>query len=75
MVPIAIAGTLTWGVVGLVLLAFRDRLAAHGHAVWPQICLAGFLIGVFGTGLMLLREAHRRRATHRPNPPQAPPAR
>ena len=61
MVPIAIAGTLAWGVVGLVLLAFRDQLDAHGHAVWPQICLAGFLIGLFGTALMLVREANRRR--------------
>jgi Protein of unknown function (DUF2530) len=76
MVLIGVAGTAIWGVVGLVLLAFRDRLAAHGHAAWPQICLAGFLIGLAGTGLMLVREANRRRrAANLASPPGAPPAR
>jgi hypothetical protein len=91
MVPIAVVGTAIWGVAWLVSLALRDRLAAQGHAVWPQICLAGFLIGVFGIGLMLVREVYRRRrgairppgAVHPPSgarppgvsPPGTPPAR
>ncbi|MGE5827673.1 MAG: DUF2530 domain-containing protein [Micromonosporaceae bacterium] len=65
MVPIGLIGTLLWGVIGLALLPFRDELAARGHAAWPRVCLAGFLIGAFGTGLMLVRERHRRRAAAR----------
>ena len=62
MVPFAVGGMLAWAVAGLVLLLFRDRLAAHGHSDWLWVCLAGFLFGLPGLAVMLRHDAHRRRS-------------
>lgn len=62
MVPFAIAGIVTWTVVGLVLLVFfRGWLAEHGHLNWLWICLAGFLLGFPGLAVMLHHDANRAR--------------
>jgi hypothetical protein len=61
MVPFAVGGIVVWAAVGLVLLLFRGRLAAHGHENWLGICLAGFLLGFVGLAVMLRHDAHRLR--------------
>lgn len=61
MLPFAIGGMLVWAAVGLTLLAFRDRLTAHGHGEWLNVCLAGFLLGLPGVAVMLKHDANRRR--------------
>lgn len=61
MVPFAIGGMAVWAVAGLIMLALRDRLAAHGHTDWLWICLAGFLLGLPGLATMLVHDANRRR--------------
>jgi hypothetical protein len=59
-VPFAIGGMVVWAVIGLVLLGFRDTLAAHGHTDWLWICLAGFLAGFPGLATMIVHDRHRR---------------
>ena len=62
MVPFAVTGTVVWAVVGLVLLLFfRGWLADHDHLDWLWICLAGFLIGLFGLAVMRRHDAERAR--------------
>ncbi|GIG90833.1 DUF2530 domain-containing protein [Plantactinospora endophytica] len=62
MVPFAVAGIVVWAVVGLVLLIFfRDWLAAHDREHWLWTCLAGFLVGFPGLAVMLRHDANRRR--------------
>ncbi|HEX6968807.1 MAG TPA: DUF2530 domain-containing protein [Micromonosporaceae bacterium] len=61
MVPFALAGMAGWAVAGLVLLIFfRDRLAATGRLDWLWICLAGFLLGLLGLAVMIPYDARRR---------------
>lgn len=55
MVPVALAGTVLWAVAGLVVLA------ADGPAGWLRICLAGFLLGIPGLGIMLRHDRRRAR--------------
>lgn len=62
MVPFAVGGMVLWALAGLVLLIFfRDRLAAHGHENWLWICLAGVLVGLPGLAVMRRYDAHRAR--------------
>lgn len=61
MVPFALGGMAVWLVVGLILLPFHNSLNAHGHGEWIRICVAGFLLGFPGLGLMLVHDANRRR--------------
>ena len=61
MVPFAVGGIVIWAVLGVAMLPFRDRLAAHGHTDWLWICLAGFLWGFVGLASMVRHDAHRRR--------------
>jgi len=61
MVPFALAGIAIWAVIGLVLLAFRGSLRAHGHEEWLRICLAGIAVGIPGLLTMLRHDANRRR--------------
>lgn len=66
MVPFAVAGIVTWAVVGLVLLMFfRDWLADRDHENWLWTCLAGFLVGFPGLAVMLRHDANRRRRRRR----------
>ena len=59
-VPFAIGGMVVWAVLGLVLLLFKDTLAAHGHTDWLWICLAGFLLGFPGWYVVGRHDRHRR---------------
>jgi uncharacterized membrane protein len=61
MVPFAVGGIVVWALVGLALLPFRTKLAAHGHGSWLPICLAGFLLGFVGLAAMIGHDANRRR--------------
>ncbi len=61
MVPFAVGGLVGWAVAGLVLLLFRDTLAANGHTNWLWICLAGFLLGFPGLATMIVHDRNRRR--------------
>jgi len=56
------AGTILWFVGFLVLLPFRDRLAAAGHEVWLWTCLAGVGLGLIGLPLCLRQRTRARRA-------------
>ncbi len=47
--------------VGLILLPFHDSLTHTGTANGSRICVAGFLLGFPGLGLMLVHDANRRR--------------
>lgn len=59
-VPFAIGGMAIWAVIGVILLAFRHSLAAHGHTDWLWICLAGFVAGIPGLLTMITHDRHRR---------------
>ena len=61
MVPFALGGMLGFAIAGLVLLLFRDTLAANGHENWLWICLAGFLLGFPGLATMIVHDRNRRR--------------
>jgi hypothetical protein len=61
MVPVVVTGLIVWLIVGLVLLAFRSTLIAHGQEEWLRICLAGFLVGLPGLALMIVHDRNRRR--------------
>jgi hypothetical protein len=61
MVPFALAGMIIWALAGLILLAIRPTLVAHGHENWLSVCLAGFLLGLPGLAVMLRHDANRRR--------------
>jgi hypothetical protein len=61
MVPFAVGGIVAWAIAGLVLLLFRDWLAANDHTDWLWICVAGFLWGFPGLAVMIKHDANRRR--------------
>jgi bacteriorhodopsin len=69
MLPIAVGGLIAWGVVGLILLAIRPTLAAHGHTNWLWICLAGFGLSILGVLLMRAHDARRRTRLAQSSPP------
>jgi hypothetical protein len=64
MVPIAVAGTVLWLVLGLVLLALRPTLAGGGNEDWPIICFTGAGFGLIGIVVMAI---HDRRRPPRPD--------
>jgi hypothetical protein len=55
MLPVALAGTGIWAVVGLVLLV------VDAPARWRWTCLAGFLCGLGLIALMAIRDRRRGR--------------
>jgi hypothetical protein len=60
MVPFALGGMALWLVAGLILLAFRHTLSAHGHTDWLWICVAGFFLGFPGWAVVGIHDRHRR---------------
>jgi hypothetical protein len=44
----------------VVLAIGYDWLAAHGHASWLQISVAGFALGLIGLAYCWNRRRHRR---------------
>ena len=61
MLPFTLGGTALWTAAGLALLPFRDTLAENGHGSWLPTCLAGALIGVLASALMVRHDNARRR--------------
>jgi hypothetical protein len=59
MLPFAVAGTLLWLVLGLILLALRSTLAAGGNADWPVICFTGAGLGLVGIAVMAIHDRNR----------------
>jgi hypothetical protein len=49
--PIALLGTVLFGIAFVVLLFRYDWLAAHGHRIWLWTSLAGFVEGLAGSAL------------------------
>ena len=61
MVPFVLGGMAVWLVLGLVFLAIRPTLAAHGNEGWIAICFGGVLGALPGLGLMVVHDRNRRR--------------
>ena len=60
-----ITGTGIWAVAFLVLLSRHHQLASHGHGWYVWVGLSGFLLGLWGLSLMLLRRHTMQRAQSR----------
>jgi Protein of unknown function (DUF2530) len=56
-------GTAVFGLVSVVLAFADDWLAAHGHALWLQVSVSGFVLGLIGLAYCWNRR-RRRRAVH-----------
>jgi hypothetical protein len=54
---IVLIGTVLWFVAFVALLPFYGWLGRHDHRIWLWTCLAGWLLGLVGSALML---RHRR---------------
>jgi hypothetical protein len=54
---IVLAGTALWFVAFLGLLPFYGWLGDHHHRVWLWTCLAGWVLGLLGSAIMM---RHRR---------------
>jgi MFS family permease len=50
-------GTLLWFVGFVVLLPFYGWLGDHHHRIWLWTCLAGSILGLLGSAIMM---RHRR---------------
>jgi hypothetical protein len=50
-------GTLLWFVGFVALLPFYGWLGDHGHRIWLWTCLAGWILGLIGSAIMM---RHRR---------------
>ncbi|WP_433224315.1 DUF2530 domain-containing protein [Dactylosporangium sp. CS-047395] len=61
MVPFAVVGIALWIIALLVMLPFRDDLAAHGHGNWFGIAVAGAIWGIPGLTAMVVHDRNRRR--------------
>ncbi|MPZ26338.1 MAG: DUF2530 domain-containing protein [Micromonosporaceae bacterium] len=53
MVPVVLAGTGVWGVVGVVLLI------AGAPSGWLWTCLAGVLVGLAGLPVLMVHDRRR----------------
>jgi len=51
----AFIGAGLWAVAFLILLTRHHQLASHGHGWYVWVGLSGFLLGLWGLSLMLLR--------------------
>jgi hypothetical protein len=54
---IVLIGTVIWFVGFVALLPFYGWLGRHDHRIWLWTCLAGWVLGLIGSTLML---RHRR---------------
>jgi hypothetical protein len=61
MVPFAVGGIALWLIAVLIMLPFRDELAAHGHGSWFGIAIAGAVWGIPGLSFMVVHDVNRRR--------------
>ncbi|MGH8890651.1 MAG: DUF2530 domain-containing protein [Acidothermaceae bacterium] len=58
----AIVGTALWTITFVVLLVRHSAMAAHGQGWWLWVSVVGIAIGVWGYGLVSLRQRSLRRA-------------
>ena len=56
-------GTAIFGLVSVVLAFAYDWLAARGHAIWLQVSVCGFVLGVIGLAYCWNRRRRRRAAS------------
>jgi hypothetical protein len=57
-VSVVTAGTIAWGVAGLVLAVFgRGWMASHDTVWWFWTCVAGFGLGLLGVWIVRRRRA------------------
>ncbi|WP_156925893.1 DUF2530 domain-containing protein [Glycomyces arizonensis] len=56
MTPIAVAGTLLWTIAWIVAQLFRDELADSGREWWVSCALCGVVLGILGTGVMVVMD-------------------
>jgi hypothetical protein len=54
---IVAVGTLLWFVAFVALLPFYGWLGDHHHRIWLWTCLAGWILGLLGSAVMM---RHRR---------------
>ena len=55
-------GTAIFGLVSVILAFAYDWLAAHGHGIWLQISVSGFVLGLIGLAYCWNRRRRRRAA-------------
>ena len=60
-----ITATGIWAIAFLVLLSRHHQLASHGHGWYVWVGLSGFLLGLWGLSLMLLRRRAMQRRQSR----------
>ncbi len=68
-----IAATGLWAIAFVVLLLLHHRMAARGEGWWLWVGLSGFLIGLWGLIMLMLRHrglARRTAATSNPGEDQ-----
>jgi len=54
---IVAVGTVLWFIGFVALLPFYGWLGDHGHRIWLWTCLAGWILGLIGSAIMM---RHRR---------------
>jgi hypothetical protein len=59
---IVTVGTAIFGLVSVVFAFAYDWLAAHGHGIWLQISVSGFVLGLVGLAYCWNRRRRRRDA-------------
>jgi Protein of unknown function (DUF2530) len=62
--PVIVA-TAIWAIGFVVVAAMHHSLARHGHGWYEWVGLSGFLLGLWGLTLMLLRRHLMRKAQSR----------
>ena len=55
-------GTAVFGLASVVLAFAYDSLAAHGHGLWLQVSVSGFVLGLIGLAYCWNRRRRRHAA-------------
>jgi hypothetical protein len=63
-VAVVTVGTVLWGVVLVLTVLLRDRLADDGRDSWTAIAAAGLFLGLLGVRYVRRRRAAIRAGTH-----------
>jgi len=63
-VAVVTVGTVLWGVVLVLTLVLRDRLADDGRDTWTAIAAAGLFLGLLGVNYVRRRRAAIRAGSH-----------
>lgn len=68
---LVVAGSIAWFVGFVVLLFMKSELDAAGQTVWLWTCLAGWVLGLLGIGLMRWQASTARRRGPEAQPPES----